>query len=51
MAAYRALSKGKNVLLFPGGGREVVKRRGEMYKLLWKDEVDFVRFTEVIAKL
>ena len=43
MSAYRALSKGKHVLLFPGGGREVCKRRGEEYSLLWKDEVDFVR--------
>jgi hypothetical protein len=43
MAAYRALSKGQNVLLFPGGGREVVKRRGEEYSLLWKNQVDFVR--------
>ena len=26
-----------------GGGREVVKRKGEQYKLIWKDDVDFVR--------
>jgi hypothetical protein len=31
------------VLLFPGGAREVCKRKGEEYKLLWKPTVDFVR--------
>jgi hypothetical protein len=31
------------VLLFPGGAREVNKRAGEEYQLLWKDTPDFVR--------
>lgn len=42
-AAYRLLKEGENVLLFPGGAREVNKRKGEEYKLQWKERVDFVR--------
>ncbi|BBN06382.1 hypothetical protein MPTK1_3g20640 [Marchantia polymorpha subsp. ruderalis] len=42
-AAYKLLKEGENVLLFPGGAREVCKRKGEQYKLLWKPTTDFVR--------
>ncbi|KAH9564058.1 hypothetical protein CY35_04G004500 [Sphagnum magellanicum] len=42
-AAYKLLKEGEDVLLFPGGSREVCKRRGEEYKLMWKPTVDFVR--------
>eukprot|EP00850_Spirogloea_muscicola_P017443 SM000150S01702 [mRNA] locus=s150:170806:176778:+ [translate_table: standard] len=42
-AAYKLLKEGEDVLLFPGGGREVSKRKGEEYKLMWKEKVDFVR--------
>jgi len=31
------------VLLYPGGAREVAKRRGEANTLIWKEETDFVR--------
>jgi hypothetical protein len=31
------------VLLFPGGAREVNKRVGQEYQLFWKDTPDFVR--------
>lgn len=31
------------VLLFPGGAREVNKRVGQEYQLFWKDSPDFVR--------
>ncbi len=34
---------GEAVLVFPGGGREVMKRKGEKYKLLWKERVGFAR--------
>lgn len=34
---------GENVLVFPGGGREVAKRRGEAYRLLWKERTGFAR--------
>jgi len=31
------------VLVFPGGGREVMKRKGEAYRLLWKERIGFAR--------
>jgi 1-acyl-sn-glycerol-3-phosphate acyltransferase len=37
------LEQGECVLVFPGGGREVAKRKGEKYKLIWKERVGFVR--------
>ncbi|GAX74282.1 hypothetical protein CEUSTIGMA_g1731.t1 [Chlamydomonas eustigma] len=43
MAAFRLLRSNEKVLLFPGGAREVVKKRSEEYQLLWKDTPDFVR--------
>lgn len=43
MTAYRLLRNKEAVLLFPGGAREVVKRRGEDYQIFWRDSPDFVR--------
>jgi 1-acyl-sn-glycerol-3-phosphate acyltransferase len=37
------LAQGECVLVFPGGGREVAKRKDEKYKLIWKERVGFVR--------
>lgn len=34
---------GQPILVFPGGAREVSKRRGEQYQLHWKQRVGFVR--------
>lgn len=31
------------LLVFPGGAREVAKRRGEKYQLIWKQRLGFVR--------
>ena len=31
------------VMVFPGGAREVFKRRGEAYQLIWKERLGFVR--------
>lgn len=31
------------VLLFPGGAREVNKKVGQEYQLFWKESADFVR--------
>jgi 1-acyl-sn-glycerol-3-phosphate acyltransferase len=43
-ANVRALmAAGQNVLVFPGGAEEVFKRRGEKYKLLWKERLGFAR--------
>jgi 1-acyl-sn-glycerol-3-phosphate acyltransferase len=42
--ACRALMRaGEPILVFPGGGREVAKRRGERYQLLWKERLGFAR--------
>ncbi|KAF6260587.1 hypothetical protein COO60DRAFT_1625641 [Scenedesmus sp. NREL 46B-D3] len=43
MTAFKLLKDGEQVLLFPGGAREVNKRVGDEYKLFWKDSPDFVR--------
>jgi len=40
---YAALARGECVLLFPGGAREVFKRKGEEYRLFWGEDADFVR--------
>jgi hypothetical protein len=31
------------VLVFPGGGREVFRRKSEQYKLFWKNRTGFAR--------
>lgn len=37
------LGAGEAVLVYPGGGREVAKRKGEKYQLLWKQRTGFAR--------
>lgn len=37
----RLMEGGQHVLVFPGGGREVAKRKGEEYKLTWKTRTGF----------
>jgi len=37
------LTAGEPVLLFPGGAREVYKRRGQRYQLLWGKRTGFAR--------
>lgn len=37
-----AMEQGENILVFPGGGREVMKRKGEKYELIWKERLGFV---------
>lgn len=40
----RALMRaGRSLLVYPGGGREVFKRRNEKYKLIWGERVGFTR--------
>ncbi len=40
----RALMRaGATILVFPGGGREVFKRRGEKYRLIWGERAGFAR--------
>lgn len=37
------LRDGELVLVFPGGGREVMKHKAERYQLIWKERIGFVR--------
>lgn len=39
----RLLSEKSHVLLYPGGVREALHRKGEAYKLFWPEEPEFVR--------
>ncbi|KAI9178353.1 hypothetical protein LWI28_025514 [Acer negundo] len=40
---YKLLSSKSHVLLYPGGGREALHRKGEEYKLFWPEQSEFVR--------
>lgn len=37
------MQQGEAILVFPGGAREVAKRRGEKYQLVWKERLGFAR--------
>jgi 1-acyl-sn-glycerol-3-phosphate acyltransferase len=37
------MRRGEVILVFPGGGREVAKRKGEKYQLIWKNRMGFAR--------
>lgn len=37
------MQAGESVLVFPGGSREVFKRRDERYRLIWKERLGFAR--------
>ena len=39
----RLMQAGESVLVFPGGAREVAKRKGEDYQLIWKQRIGFAR--------
>jgi 1-acyl-sn-glycerol-3-phosphate acyltransferase len=41
--ARALLRDGEPVLVLPGGGREVAKRKGERYRLIWKQRMGFAR--------
>ncbi|KAL7232846.1 hypothetical protein ACSBR2_010788 [Camellia fascicularis] len=40
---YKLLSSKSHVLLFPGGVRKALHRKGEEYKLFWPEQSEFVR--------
>ncbi|KAI6700878.1 hypothetical protein NL676_015202 [Syzygium grande] len=40
---FKLLSSKSHVLLYPGGMREALHRKGEEYKLFWPDQSEFVR--------
>ena len=37
------MREGAHVLVFPGGAREVMRRKGEAYHLIWKERAGFAR--------
>jgi len=37
------MRRGEVILVYPGGGREVAKRKGERYQLIWKERMGFAR--------
>ena len=37
------MNAGQHVMVFPGGAREVFKRKNEAYQLIWKERIGFVR--------
>lgn len=37
------MKSGQSILVFPGGGREVMRRKGEAYQLIWKQRTGFAR--------
>ncbi|MCP5067705.1 MAG: acyltransferase family protein [bacterium] len=39
----RLFEQGEVVLVFPGGGREVMKHKGEKYRLVWKERIGFAK--------
>jgi 1-acyl-sn-glycerol-3-phosphate acyltransferase len=41
--AETLMRRGETLLVFPGGGREVAKRKGEKYQLLWENRMGFAR--------
>ncbi|CAJ2632505.1 unnamed protein product [Trifolium pratense] len=40
---FKLLSSKSHVLLYPGGMREALPRKGEEYKLFWPEQSEFVR--------
>jgi 1-acyl-sn-glycerol-3-phosphate acyltransferase len=40
---HALMRAGESILVFPGGGREVFKHKGEKYRLIWKERAGFVR--------
>ncbi|XP_011081015.1 acyltransferase-like protein At1g54570, chloroplastic [Sesamum indicum] len=40
---FKLFKKKSHVLLYPGGAREALHRKGEEYKLFWPDQPEFVR--------
>ena len=37
------MRSGEQILVFPGGAREVFKHKGEAYRLIWKERLGFVQ--------
>lgn len=48
MSFYQLLKNNETVLLFPGGAREALHKKGEEYKLFWPERTDFVRMAGML---
>ena len=44
--AREVMRQGYSILVFPGGGREVIKRKGEAYQLIWKQRYGFLKLAQ-----
>ncbi len=40
---HQLMASGQSILVFPGGAREVMRRKGEKYQLIWKNRAGFAR--------
>ena len=40
---HALMQTGQSILVFPGGAREVMRRKGEKYQLIWKQRTGFAR--------
>jgi 1-acyl-sn-glycerol-3-phosphate acyltransferase len=40
---HALMNAGESILVFPGGAREVMRRKGEKYQLIWKQRTGFAR--------
>lgn len=45
-SAREVMRQGYSILVFPGGGREVSKRKGEEYQLIWKERYGFLKLAQ-----
>jgi 1-acyl-sn-glycerol-3-phosphate acyltransferase len=41
-AIHLLMEKQEHILIYPGGGREVMKNKGEAYQLIWKNRFGFI---------
>ncbi|QDK97527.1 acyltransferase family protein [Acinetobacter tandoii] len=40
---HKLMLSGQSIIVFPGGAREVMRRKGERYQLIWKKRAGFAR--------
>lgn len=43
---HALMQQGYSILVFPGGGREVLKHPGEQYQLIWKQRYGFLQLAQ-----
>jgi len=45
-SVHELMRQGYSILVFPGGGREVLKHEGEQYQLIWKERYGFLKLAQ-----